>query len=340
VSGDKTLVVTGGTGFLGRGMLGELVDTFPGQVISINRTPLSDVGLHLAPPHLEVRADIRDHRRWHRYLAEADYVLWLAALRDHGATAATSERENVDPLRGALRAMARHSGFKRLIFASSISALDQPRASRRPLPINDTSPASPRTPYGYSKLMSERVIASSGVPHTILRFPFLYGPGFRRGSFLDFYRAASKSPILSAACYTGTLSLLYTGDVASIVSAVLTAPSSVADASPYVVSDGRTYLVDDLISLVGEEYGLGRPRIRVPAAASRSVSAMAMQAHRYARSRPIPRGWMRLQLAYWSHAAFTPGYFVVDSSRFRSAFPGCAFTAVEIGIREALGATL
>ena len=180
-STGPTILVTGGTGFLGRSVLRGLVDHYPGRIVSINRTPLAAVGVDLPAPHVEIRADLRDHDRWTGALDGVDHVFWMAALRDHGATAEQAREANVEPLRAALAALRHRPGFRRFVFASTISALDQPPHPGRPRPMTDDSPPHPRTPYGYSKLMSERLLAASEVPHTVLRLPFLYGPGFRQG---------------------------------------------------------------------------------------------------------------------------------------------------------------
>ena len=324
-----TLLVTGGAGFLGRTVLAGLARSFPGRIIAVTRQPLDAEDLGLGEPHVHVRADLRRPEEWTHLLGEADYVVWMAALRDHGAPPAAAVRENVEPLRAALAELKGRPGFRRFVFASSISALDQPNRPHRPRPLTDSSPCCPRTPYGYSKRLSELLLAGSGVPHTVLRLPFLYGPGFREGSFLDFYRTVAHTPALSAVRFTANLSLLYTGDVAGILLQLLDpASADAAEAGPYVVSDGSAYDVDRLISMVAGLHGLSRPRRRTPAPLGTAAAEALLALRRLSPPRPVPRGERRLLLEYWSHAAFTRDYFVVDSSRFRDAFPRCGFTPV------------
>ncbi|HKP90818.1 MAG TPA: NAD(P)-dependent oxidoreductase [Thermoleophilaceae bacterium] len=326
---DTTTVVTGGGGFLGRAVLPELAKSYPGRIISITRQPLVDQRLPESDSRVHVLADLRETDKWIGLLREADFVIWMASLRDHGTSTAAAIRENVDPLRAALATLREQPRFRRFVFASSISALDQPNHPHRPRPLTDHSTSCPRTPYGYSKRQSELLLAASRVPHTVLRLPFLYGPGFRSGSFLDFYRRVAQTPALSALRFTANLSLLYTGDVARILLQILDpANSAAADSGPYVLSDGSVYEVDELISMVAEVHGLTRPRLRAPASLGTIASEVALAARRLTRPRPVARSNARLLFAYWSHAAFTRNYFVVDSSRFHAAFPGSRHTPV------------
>jgi len=331
--GDSTLLVTGGAGFLGTVVVRELTARFPGRVVSLHRRPPRPGDPPMPHPHVEYRCDLRDGDRWHGLLREADYVLWMASLRDHGASTTEAYRQNVAPLRSAVEVLRDSRRLKRFVYTSSISAVDQPHGPRRPQPIADGAAECPSTPYGRSKLDAERVIAAGGLPHTTLRLPFLYGPGFRKGSFVDFYHRVATNPLLSAFRFTANLSLLYTGDLAGIVLEVLAARNAAAaDAPPYLVSDGHSHEVDELVTAVARLHGLRRPARRVPAAASEAISAAALRSRAWLRPGPVRRGRALLLASYWSHAAFTRDYFTVDSSRFRSAFPGCSFTDVDVGL--------
>lgn len=338
--GGRTLLVTGGAGFLGRTVVGDLASRFAGRIVSVHRCrSLPDHPPPLPAPHVEHLCDLRDGARWHDLLAEADYVLWMAALRDHSASTDEAYRQNVEPLRSAVSVLRSSRRLRRFVYTSSISAVDQPWHPRRPRPIADGTDAFPGTPYGQSKLAAERVLMRSGLPCTILRLPFLYGPGFRRGSFLDFYRLVAANPLMSAVRFTANLSLLFTGDVAGLVLDVIAAPNAAAaDDSPYVVSDGHHHEVDELVSAVARLHGLRRPARRVPVTFGEAASALALRSRGWLRPWPVRRGRAQLLATYWSHAAFTRDYFVVDSSRFRSAFPGCSFTEVDAGLARSFQA--
>ena len=282
---------------------------------------------------MERFSDLCDGDKWHDLLRTADYVLWMAALRDHSATAADTDRQNVAPLRSAIAVLQESRQLRRFVYTSSVSAVDQPEHPLPPRPISDRQAPHPCTPYGHSKLMAESALAVSGLPHTILRLPFMYGPGFRRASFLDFYRRVATNALLSAVRYTADLSLLYTGDVADLVLEVLSeCNAAAANKSPYVLSDGHVYHVDDLISFVASLHGRDRPSRRVPAAVSSAASAAALSSRALLRAGPVRRGNALLLATYWSHAAFSSAYFAVDSSRFQSAFPDCVYTPIDIGL--------
>lgn len=336
VFGESTLLLTGSGGFLGRTVTHDLLTMFPGRIVTVGRR--APAPQPAAVRHEARRCDLLDGAGWHDLLRDAEYVLWMAALRDHSASAAAAVWQNVAPLRSAISVLRRSARLRRFVYVSSISAVDQPPHPAAPHPITDTSPEHPSTPYGHSKLMAERVLRESGLPHTILRLPFLYGPGFRRGSFLDFYRAVAINPLLARLRYTGKLSLLYTGDVARLVLEVV-APRNAgpADASPYVVSDGRTYAVDDLISMVCRLHGGHRPVRRAPAWLASGVAELTLRSRGMFRPGPVRRGRLGVLGSYWSHAAFGDSYFVVNPSRFMAAFPEVSFTALDVGMKRTFG---
>jgi UDP-glucose 4-epimerase len=329
----RTVLVTGGGGFLGRTVVRRLRDVFPGRVVSVQRRPeQAPGGLHLGTAtHADVVADLRDDE-WHDILVEADYVLWLAALRDHGASREIAERENLVPLRRAVDVM-RTGRLRRFVFASTISAVDQ-GTTGPPRPLTDDTMPQPTTGYGAAKLACERLLAASGVPHTVLRLPFLYGPGFRADSFLAFYRRVASTPVLGVLPFTADLSLLHTGDVADLTLHVLAEHNrEQADDGPYLVADGPPHEVADLVGLVARL--CGRTVRPLPPSVGRAASRVALASRAIPLPAAVATAPLPLALRYWSHAAFTRGFFTVDARRFHAAFPGCRFVDVTTGMAAA-----
>ena len=100
-----TLLLTGGGGFLGRQVTGDLLTLFPSRIATVGRRPaLAEAAAAAGRPaehHVERRCDLLDGAAWHDLLRESEYVLWMAALRDHSASTATAVWQNVAPLRCA-----------------------------------------------------------------------------------------------------------------------------------------------------------------------------------------------------------------------------------------------
>src|SRR5207344_1413397 len=68
-------------------------------------------------------------------------------------------------------------GVGRVVFASTASVYGEPEE----LPISESAPLTPQTPYCLSKLASEHLLRfygkTTGLPWNILRFFNVYGPG-------------------------------------------------------------------------------------------------------------------------------------------------------------------
>lgn len=312
------VLVTGARGFLGQTLVNDLMRALPpsAQVTEVHRR--ADVP-PLPAPHRSVVADLKDTAAWRQAMLEADIVIWTATLRAHFAPWAAHVRESIAPVRAALDVLHGSRRLRRLIFASSISAVDHAPGDTQP--ISDTSLPAPRSPYGRAKLETERLLLASGLPVTVLRLPFLYGPHYAPGTFVATLRRNALSTGWGAVPWSGRLSLLYAGDVARVCLAVARRDrAQAADASPYVLGDGTVYDYDDLINRTSALLGVTRPAWRWPGIAHDIVKVMPMSA----------------ELRYWRHVGFDPHFFIVDARRFARAF-GVRFTAIDDGLRGCFG---
>jgi nucleoside-diphosphate-sugar epimerase len=128
-----------------------------------------------------------------------DVLVHLAArvhvMRDHRKDAAwVYQAANVEPTRMICRSAA-ESGVRRVVYLSSAKVFGEGR--ERPYSVNDL-PA-PADAYAQSKLDAERVVReacdSSGIEWTILRPPFVYGPG-GKGNFPRLVALARLSNVI------------------------------------------------------------------------------------------------------------------------------------------------
>lgn len=333
------IFVTGGTGFLGRNALPTLQALLPdtAQLTVLSRHlpsqhphsqhPPSQHGpsqhgpAHQPRPTLRyMQGDLNAPQHWIPEMCQHDHVLWMAADRDHHQSLARLQPVNVDAVDAAVRALEHSGRLARFTYISSISAVDQ--ASADYAPISEHSTPAPRTDYGRSKLRAETVVMQSSLPATVLRLPFLYGPGFGPASFLAWCRMAACHPLQRYFNFPGELSLLYAADLAPVVATLLdaSARSRVNELNRlkdlYCVSDGPVHRIEDLLTRVSEIHGLARPprRLAVP-----QIVRQLLPHTRY---------------DYWQHAALSKNFFAVDSTLLQSSFPALSFTPVEQGLRS------
>ena len=82
----------------------------------------------------------------------------------------------VEGLANVIEALNAPQAIKRLLFISSTSVYHQGGGQW----VDESSAAEPKTFSGQRLLEAEQVAASSGIPHCVIRFAGIYGPGRRR----------------------------------------------------------------------------------------------------------------------------------------------------------------
>ncbi|MCL5996872.1 MAG: SDR family oxidoreductase [Chloroflexi bacterium] len=171
-------LVTGGAGFIGSHLVAELLRR--GERVRVldnlstgwqeNLTAVgSDVDL--------VMGDIRDPDAIRRAVAGVDYVLHHAALVSVPQSMANPSATHDVNVTGTLNVLnaARESGVKRVVLASSCSVYGDSDA----LPLRETTPTRPLSPYAASKLAGEvycqTFTAAYGLGTVALRYFNIYG---------------------------------------------------------------------------------------------------------------------------------------------------------------------
>ncbi len=173
---EKALV-TGGAGFIGSHIVRRLIAS------GIRTVVLDDLSVgkrdHISEGAELIIGSVCDADTVHRALAEVDVVLHLAArvsIRDSYRGFMQDVDNNVMGTVNLLRCLE-GSRVKKLIFASSMATY----GNAKYLPMSEEHPLDPTSPYGISKLASEKYVLSFcqylGIDSVILRYFNTYGTG-------------------------------------------------------------------------------------------------------------------------------------------------------------------
>lgn len=176
---NKTVVVTGATGFLGGRLVHRLAQVSC-RIVRVART----VQLPLEPPPgatvIDVDGDLRHRSVWDRVLADADVVVHFAAQTSAAAAdenPAWDFEANVAPMRHLLAACRQLGRRPTVVFAGTVTQTGVPSH----LPVDEDAPDDPVTVYDQHKLMAERELKMSVSDGTVrgatLRLANIYGPG-------------------------------------------------------------------------------------------------------------------------------------------------------------------
>lgn len=164
-----SVLVTGGSGYIGSHVVRALAPRFEVAVIDLRPPPLA-IG-EMCRFH---QGDVRDGERLDGILAQEQIVgvVHIAGVKSVAASLLAPEDYFDVNLHGSvvlLASMAR-AGVPRIIFSSSAAVYGTPVQ----LPITEQAPTQPENPYGESKLLVERTLPwfdrCHGISHVSLRY--------------------------------------------------------------------------------------------------------------------------------------------------------------------------
>jgi UDP-glucose 4-epimerase len=172
------VLVTGGAGFIGSHSVEALLAEGVRVTVLDNFSAGKRANLPQQPDLCVIEGDIRDTVAVRRALAEVSHVLHLAAqvsVRASVEQPVESAGHNITGFLNVLDA-ARQRGDVRVVYASSAAVYGAPKT----LPLDETAPCEPTSPYGLEKLVNDQYAAMFralyGMSVLGLRYFNVYGP--------------------------------------------------------------------------------------------------------------------------------------------------------------------
>ena len=174
------ILLTGGTGFVGRHLTAQLLER--GHTVIVVTRRRQRMNHSRSQKLIILEADLCERTAWwHRTpeMNDIDVLIHAAACLDYFGNRRRLHRVNVMGTFHALRSVVDIPGVKKIVFLSSIEAIGP--VAETDIPADETARCAPVSPYGDSKLQAEKIIEQFGrersIPYVILRLGNVYGPG-------------------------------------------------------------------------------------------------------------------------------------------------------------------
>lgn len=268
----KSVLVTGATGFIGSHLLA-LLDRNQYRIKASTRKTLSANSPNITTIKIN---DINGTTDWQEALAGIDCVIHLAGrahvLKDTSIDPeAEFYRINVLGTSNLVK-QAIATNVKRFIFMSSVGAM----ANSSNVPLTESSPCSPESPYGRSKLKAEKTLKelckNSPMSWTILRPPLVYGPG-NPGNMVRLLKLVQSELPLPLGAVNNRRSFLYVGNLVDAIETCINHPN--AENQTFLVTDGEDLSTPTLITKIAQSMNHKNLLFPVPLALIKAIGLLS-----------------------------------------------------------------
>ena len=256
----KKHIVTGGAGFIGGHIVNNLLDSGDEVIIVDN---FSSGSSKADPRAMVISLDIGE-RSSRLSLCEAmegvDTVFHCAALARVQPSIENPQKYHKANVDGTLNILlsARDSGVRRVVYSASSSAY----GDQKSMPLNESMPTGPMSPYGLQKLIGEQYCSvfsiCYGLETVSLRYFNVYGEGqvvggaysTAVGIFLKQKQEGSKLTVTNDG--EQRRDFTYVGDVAE-ANILASTSKKVGKGEVINIGKGKNYSMNEIADIIGGE---------------------------------------------------------------------------------------
>jgi nucleoside-diphosphate-sugar epimerase len=245
----KKVLVTGGTGFIGRYLVQRLSDA--GNDVKVLAREQSDVTPFQSIDNVSIaKGDICDFSSLPAALDSVDIVFHLAAILHlaHDVRSPLLTKVNVKGTKNLLEA-CRGEDVSKFVYFSTVGVGFWESALGKNIDPDSDEPSY----YGMSKLLGEKLVNTYheqfGLNTTILRLPAVYGYG-DKGNMKKLINAVRKRRFVLIGDGNYLRSLSYVKNVVNAALCVAADPK--ADGKIYNVSDGEPLSIKEIATVIAE----------------------------------------------------------------------------------------
>lgn len=256
---DKTVLVTGANGFIGRILCDRLRREQVG-IVALGRSQCA------GPWDRMLEVDLSREGPEASLLAGVDTVFHLAskahAVAETAADAAEYRPVIVEGTRRMVAA-ARAAGIEKFIFLSTVKVMGEGNPGGLPLMAMDEDwPHTPQSPYGAAKLEAEAIVREGGFAHaTILRPVMVFGSG-EKGNLPRMVEAVRKNRFPPLPETGNRRSMIFVQDLVEYMFRAATLP--VAAGNCYIAAGADAPSTRQLYDAIRESLGMPPNPVSLP----------------------------------------------------------------------------
>jgi 2-alkyl-3-oxoalkanoate reductase len=255
------ILVTGGSGFLGRHVVRRWTDAEPDRPVRLLLRRAPEISL---PASVQVvLGDLLDDDSVRKAVAGVETVVHLAS-KNIDRDGSGFEAVNVEGTR-RLCAAAHAAGVSRFLYVSSVGVYGH--GSHRD--ADESTPVQPDTPFSRSKAEAERIVLeghrAGNWTGIVLRHRFVYGEG-DEAVLPRLIRAARKYRLWIGGG-RARLSLVLADDFAEVIRRMVLLPREalqLQDDPVFHVTDGQPIAYREVITEICRAFGYPVPRLSLP----------------------------------------------------------------------------